>query len=82
MNFGTTQIFTTATTGSSPFTYSWNKNGSPVADGPTGTGAVISGSSTPTLTLSGVAFSDNGTYTMTVFNINNNSATTFWRTWS
>ncbi len=58
---GTTATFSVATgVGgcSAPLTYVWNKNGSPLSDGPTGSGSTIAGSTTATLTISNVGDGD------------------------
>ncbi|MFN7020870.1 MAG: immunoglobulin domain-containing protein [Phycisphaerales bacterium] len=43
--------------------YLWKRNGSPLSDGPSGAGSTISGSATPSLTISNVAAADAGSYT-------------------
>jgi subtilisin-like proprotein convertase family protein len=52
--------FTVAATGTG-LTYQWRKNGSPLTDG-----GSISGATTNTLTLTGIAAADAGNYTVTV----------------
>lgn len=54
--------------GSGTLTFAWLRNGQPLADGPTVSGAIIAGSATPALTISGVRLSDAGTYTCVVSN--------------
>ncbi len=61
-NSGTTAIFTVNVGGTQPITYSWKKNGSPLADGPTGSGSTVSGASTTSLTITGLSASDGGNY--------------------
>src|SRR5262249_50347432 len=46
----------------------WRRNGSDLFDGPTGTGAVISGAATPALSISGVAPAEAGSYECAVQN--------------
>jgi hypothetical protein len=67
---GATANFTIAASGGSLF-YNWFKSPSsiPLTNGPTGTGATISGANTPTLTIAGVQAGDAGTYTVTVTNL-------------
>jgi hypothetical protein len=65
--------FTVAASGTGPFTYRWKLNGSPVYDGPNGGGhgggAIISGATTPTLTIQNASYwADTGTYTCEVSN--------------
>ena len=48
--------------------YLWHFNGLELADGPTGNGSTISGSSTPTLTISNAQLADEGQYLVRVFN--------------
>jgi hypothetical protein len=60
---GTAEFFFGVTNTLSPPTYRWSKDGAGLADGPTGHGSVISGSSTPTLRVEGVHAEDQGEYT-------------------
>lgn len=65
----------TVIAGGGPFTYQWSFNGAPLADGnsPTGSGAVISGSLTPALTISNVGLADaGGSFTVAINNPNPN----------
>jgi len=48
--------------------YQWRRNGGALADGPTGTGSVISGSQEATLMISGVTSGDIGNYDVVVSN--------------
>jgi hypothetical protein len=48
--------------GYGPLTFRWRRNASPLTDGPTPSGSVISGSATPALTISSVSAADNGDY--------------------
>lgn len=57
---------TVAATGSAPFTYVWKKGDTVLADG-----GNISGATTASLTLTGVALADAGSYTVTVSNLTN-----------
>jgi pectate lyase len=54
---GSTAIFNATAAGTSPITYQWNKNGSP-----------ISGATSSTLTLTNVQSTDAGNYTLTASN--------------
>jgi hypothetical protein len=60
---GRNAVFGVTCSGTTPMTYAWAKNNSPLADG-----GNISGSSTTTLTVSGVSANDAGSYTMTASN--------------
>ena len=62
-NAGTTATFFAAGGGSAPLIYTWLKDGVPLADG-----GNISGSGTPTLTLSNVLGGDAGAYALMVGN--------------
>jgi hypothetical protein len=73
---GQVATFTSTTFGSSNLVYQWQVNGIPItsdgplpAGAPAGTTAVVSGSSTGTLTVSNATFLDSGeTYSLTVTN--------------
>ncbi len=58
--------FSVAAAGTAPFTYQWRKGGAPLADG-----GIVSGSLTDTLTLTGVAVADTGSYDVVVTNAAN-----------
>ncbi len=60
---GQTITFSVAALGTSPLTYQWNKNGTPLTDD-----ARISGSTTPDLTITGATLADENLYTVTVSN--------------
>ncbi|MEZ5104642.1 MAG: HYR domain-containing protein [Draconibacterium sp.] len=70
---GGNATFTVLTSGSSPVSYQWQQNGSPISDG-----GAFSGTTTPTITITNGQVSENGTYSVRVtFNIsqpNNNGA--------
>lgn len=61
-----TATFTVAVSGSAPFTYQWKRNGVDLVND-----ARISGVSTATLTITGVAPADAGNYSVAVSNLNN-----------
>ncbi|MFQ5491602.1 MAG: kelch repeat-containing protein [Phycisphaerae bacterium] len=65
---GTIAGFSVAATGGLPLTYQWRLDGLDLVDGPTGTGSVISGATTTTLTISGPDDNDAGTYDVVVTN--------------
>src|ERR1051326_1710525 len=54
--------------GTAPLTYQWFKDGSPLTDGTTGAGTVISGAASPTLVLSNVFAASAADYTLVVSN--------------
>jgi hypothetical protein len=60
---GATASFTVSASGTAPFTYQWRKGGAALQDG-----GVVSGSMTSTLTLTGVATGDAGSYDVVVTN--------------
>jgi len=60
---GGTATFTVAATGTEPFTYQWRKGGSPLANG-----GIVSGATSATLTLTGIAAGDAGSYDVVVTN--------------
>jgi hypothetical protein len=53
-------MFTVAASAETSITYQWRRNGLDLTDAPTGTGSVITGSETPTLTISYASLADNG----------------------
>lgn len=65
---GGNATFTVAAAGSPTIFYQWYENGNQLSDGGTTVGgsAVVSGSQTATLTLTGVADADDGNYSCTV----------------
>jgi hypothetical protein len=65
-NAGTRATFTVAATGS-PLNYQWRLNGVDLTDGPKIFGS-ISGSTSPSLSLSNVLAADAGSYSVAVFN--------------
>ncbi len=60
--------FTASATGTGPLAYQWRRAGVPLVDGPTGSGSTISGSATPTLTLTGLGAADQASYDVLVTN--------------
>ena len=65
---GGNAIFTVAAAGSSTLSYQWYEGGNPLSDGGTtyGGSAVVSGSQTASLTLTGVTDGDDGSYYVVV----------------
>lgn len=49
-------------------TYQWRLNSTPLADGPTGTGSIIDGATTPYLRISNISAADQGEYNLIVTN--------------
>ncbi len=68
--FGTNAYFTVGVTGTGPFTYRWQRNFQDLTDGTStsGTGSIISGSGTSALTISGIAFADDASFSVNVTN--------------
>jgi hypothetical protein len=60
--------FSVGASGTVPFTYQWYNGSNPLFDGGTANGSTISGSSTPSLTITGLRVGDSGTYSVTVTN--------------
>lgn len=59
---GDTATFTTVANGTGTLTYQWRKDGSPLADGPTGTGSELLGVDSPSLSVFNVSAADIGSY--------------------
>jgi hypothetical protein len=82
---GVTNLEYTVTTlgvgasGTVPFTYQWFKDGTALSDGTTASGSTLSGSTGPTLTITGSRVGDSGSYSVSVTNsvdgTNSNPAT-------
>ncbi len=64
---GSTAIFNVQASGEN-LVFQWQRNAVDLADGPTGNGSVISGSTTTNLTISSVATADAGSYSLVVTN--------------
>ncbi|MEY4487847.1 MAG: hypothetical protein RIQ79_355 [Verrucomicrobiota bacterium] len=67
---------TTTSTGDGTLTYQWRKGGTPLTNGASGTGSTYSGVTSPSLTLSGISTSDNGSYDLVVTNPGGSSTST------
>jgi pectin methylesterase-like acyl-CoA thioesterase len=52
-----------------PLSYQWYLGSTPLSDGPTGNGSTLSGSLTPSLSITSAQITDNGNYTLIVTNI-------------
>jgi hypothetical protein len=62
-NYGGTAVFgPVSADNANPNGYTWKKGATTLTDGTTASGSVISGSTTPTLTISGISGADAGTY--------------------
>lgn len=59
---GDSATFSVTASGEGTLAYEWRKDGVALADGPTAGGSVISGASTPDLTVAGVTADDAGVY--------------------
>jgi Immunoglobulin domain len=57
-----------AAAGNEPLTYRWMGDGAPLTDGPTASGSVLSGCTTPTLTITAAQGGDRGSYACAVTN--------------
>ena len=67
---GVLNLSVTAMDNGTPNAYRWQFNGTDLTDGPSisGSGATVSGSGTPALTISGMTLADAGAYTVVVTN--------------
>ena len=65
---GSNVTITAAAVGEGTLTYQWRKDGSPIANGASGTGSTYSGVTSAALTISGVSAADAGDYTLAVTN--------------
>ena len=68
---GATMTLASAVYGSGPLSFMWTFNGNPLTDGSPATGnpgdaSIVSGSQTPTLTVSGMSTNETGTFLLTV----------------
>jgi Immunoglobulin I-set domain len=68
LGIGQDAAFTVYAAGLGTLTYQWRKGGTPLANGPTSGGSVISGAQSATLTISGLVGSDAGSYSCVVSN--------------
>jgi hypothetical protein len=66
----TTNVIIKAATinGDQPYTYSWTRNGAPLANGAQSSGSTVSGAATATLTITGALAGDSGSYGLTLVN--------------
>lgn len=69
VNEGASVTFNVVATGTSPLSYSWTRNGTPLTDGPR-----ITGTATATLTLVAASPDEAGTYAVTVTNVAGNAS--------
>ncbi len=65
---GANASFSVVAAGYGTLTYQWKRSGQDLADGPAPGGGMISGTTTPSLTITGVQQSDGGVYTCAVSN--------------
>jgi hypothetical protein len=65
---GSSVTFSVTAAGSAPLTYQWTESGSPLVNGPTGSGSAISGAKSGSLTISNLSASDSGAYAVIVSN--------------
>jgi hypothetical protein len=65
---GSATFTTAAGLGYGTVSYQWRRNGTPLNDGPTGTGSTVSGSATSSLTINAVSGSDIADYTCVLSN--------------
>jgi hypothetical protein len=73
-NVGDNISFTVVATGDPTLTYQWSLGANPLSDGTNGSGSVISGSATTTLSLSNVQTTDAGNYFVMVSNAYGNAS--------
>ena len=66
---GRTASFSGAGNGTQPLYYQWLKNGSPLSNGVTGSGAVVAGATTTNLIISNVSSADNANYSLLISNV-------------
>lgn len=59
---GTLACISVTTTGATPISHQWRRNGVNLSDGPTGTGSTINGATTESLVISSPGAADQGTY--------------------
>jgi hypothetical protein len=64
VNYGGSATFSIVPYGTGPFTYQWLMNGSPLNNGPTGSGSIVAGATSSNLTISGVSCADSGSYSV------------------
>ena len=75
-NYGDNVTFgPVAASGANPNGFTWRHSGTNLLDGPTGTGSVISGATSNTLTISGIGIADRGCYYAVAQNNGPNPAT-------
>ena len=68
-NYGQTASFTIVPGGTAPFSYQWQANGVNLTEGaPTGGGGTVTGTKTAKLTLSGVSYTEQASYSCVVTN--------------
>lgn len=74
-NYGRGASFSVVVAGTPPFGYQWLKNGTTLSNGPTPSGAMVSGSHGTNLLMTGLAYSDSGNYTVIITNGAGNTVT-------
>ncbi len=65
---GGTVTFDAMGSGGGLYSFQWRRNGTPLADGPTGTGSIVSGFDLPTLTVSNISAADAADYDCVITN--------------
>ena len=63
----TLNLFANAS-GDAPLTFQWEKDGSPLVNGPTGNGSTVAGATTTSLTITSITAADAGVYTFSATN--------------
>jgi hypothetical protein len=63
---GGSAAFSTTVTGVGALTYQWHKDGNPLPNGPTGSGSILAGTDTPSLSITNIDALDLGNYTCLV----------------
>lgn len=65
---GTIAGFSVSVSGATPLNYQWRRDGQPLADGPTGNGSTLSGTTTASLSISAPTLDDQAMYDVVVTN--------------
>ena len=61
-------VFSGTVSGDTPLTYQWFKGATPLSNGTTGSGSIVSGATAASLTIANLSTADQGSYSFTVTN--------------